>query len=239
MADNRTSTYLQYLPAALQAQRVANANGSGDPSVTPDPFLGRFLLAFERILSGWAGTEHGSKEQTPRGLLLVRPGLEQLLSSIPRFFVPVASDPTQAVPLDFLPWLAGWVSVSLRGEWNEDQQRSFLQQAPSLYRQRGTLACMRKMLDIYLPGASDVEEVDSPPHYFTVTFRAPSNVAADVQLYDRAIRAIVDQEKPAHTYYGLYIICQPMTVPFTIGVDSTLGAPYSPSSSSSSSSGSG
>jgi len=31
------SSYLQYLPAILQE----------------DPFMGRFLLAFEKILSGW------------------------------------------------------------------------------------------------------------------------------------------------------------------------------------------
>jgi hypothetical protein len=36
--SSRVSSYLEYLPASQQA----------------DPFLGRFLLAFERILSGFS-----------------------------------------------------------------------------------------------------------------------------------------------------------------------------------------
>jgi phage tail-like protein len=216
--DDLVSSYLQYLPATFQSQKISTSGSSPDPALAVDPLLGRFLLAFERILTGL------SPEDRPAGI-------EQLLSSIPSYFDP------QRVPAEFLSWLAGWIGVTLRGDWSEAQQRDFLQQIPALYPMRGTLACMSAMLTIFLGKSFTISEFPTPsyPHYFQVSFPVPDSSSDTILLYSRAVRAIIDQEKPAYTFYGLdTIITTPMTLPCIVGVTTTLGTPSSSSSSSSS-----
>lgn len=62
------STYQQYLPAILQEQ----------------VFLGRFLLAFEKILSGLDETPTEGQIITSENV----PGLEEILSGIHLYFDP-------------------------------------------------------------------------------------------------------------------------------------------------------
>src|SRR3954454_7287267 len=85
--DQAVSSYLQYLPAIFHQ----------------DPFIGRFLLAFEAVLSG-----PGYADQA---------GLEQLIGDLPAYVDP------QTTPEEFLPWLAGWVALSLRADWDADTKR--------------------------------------------------------------------------------------------------------------------
>src|SRR5678810_377039 len=116
--DYPDSSYLQYLPATFQTQKIATAGDSPSPSLASDPLLGRFLLAFERILSGLNTADPPLPISVPQGI-------EQLLAWIPNYFVP--NNPTgPQTPDNFLPWLAGWVALSLRGDWSIDQQRSFI-----------------------------------------------------------------------------------------------------------------
>src|SRR4029077_2791665 len=88
-----------------------------------DPFAGQFLLAFETVLSGAGG----------------KPGLETTIGRVADYFDPVTTE------ADFLPWLAGWVTLSLRADWDEQTQRSFIQQIVRLYRLRGTRAGLLRM----------------------------------------------------------------------------------------------
>ena len=67
-----SSNYLQYLPAIF----------------SEDPFLARFLLAFEKILTGLQGSENEPER-----------GLEQIIADIPTLF-----DPDET-PEEFLDWL--------------------------------------------------------------------------------------------------------------------------------------
>jgi phage tail-like protein len=217
MASNLpTSSYLQYLPATFQSQKLDSTGAS--PALSPDPFVGRFLLAFERLMSG---LDNIPDPEIPRP---IPPGIEQTLTGIPKYFVPHdPGDPSHQVPADFLPWLASWVSVSLRGDWTEAQQRAFIAKIPSLYRKRGTKACMQEMLDTIVPGGVQIEESTTVPHYFTVTFILPDQASSN--LYQRAVRAIIDEQKPAYTFYGLnMIIPTPMTIPVIIGVTTIVGA---------------
>ncbi|MFO5473218.1 MAG: phage tail protein, partial [Dolichospermum sp.] len=80
------SSYLQYLPAILQE----------------DPFMGRFLLAFEKILSGVKDLPN--YEKIIQGNSENVPGLEEIISRVETYFHP------QETPEQFLPWLAGWVA---------------------------------------------------------------------------------------------------------------------------------
>jgi phage tail-like protein len=50
---------------------------------------------------------------------------------------------------DFLPWLAGWVALTLDDEWEENRRRQLISQAVELYRWRGTVTGMRRFLELY------------------------------------------------------------------------------------------
>ncbi|KFA94823.1 phage tail protein [Archangium violaceum] len=178
--DEPVSRYLEHLPAVFQA----------------DPFLGRFLLAFERILSGL------DSNQEP-------PGFEQLLDRIHTCFQPGGGgeSASERAPAEFLPWLAGWVATSLRDDWEEETRRRFIRGIPALYRLRGTPAGLKKMLGIYLGQETDIElqEDEDTPHYFRVSFPLSEADPTLLARKFRIARAIIEQEKPAHTWYGLEI----------------------------------
>jgi phage tail-like protein len=198
-APNGVSSYQDYLPGILQS----------------DPFLGRFLLAFEAILTGLhipnannpcPGTIH------PKGEQLL--GLEEVISLIHTYF-----DCTQT-PEEFLPWLSGWVALSLQDNWATATKRQFIAAIVPLYRQRGTKAALEKILQIYLRSAgfqsvsqkAQIIEFEDPPHFFQVSLTLPN---PDPNLYwqqARIAQAIIDQEKPAHTFYALKILVPTMQI---------------------------
>jgi len=197
-----TSSYLAYLPAIFQG----SAN-EGQPD-----FLGQFLVAFEKILTG-----HGDLDQ---------PGIEEILEGVDgadgqdlltgsqRFFDPdIALPKEQNAPSEFLDWLAGWVALSLRDDWKDDEKRRFISQIVTFYRSRGTLPGIVAILKAYTGIGGDdsvrITEFEDYPHYFQVELSlglGKSDLAPDiVQRKERIAKAIIDQEKPAHTYYALRI----------------------------------
>lgn len=198
LSSNRSlspSRYQDNLPAYLQT----------------DPFLGKFLLAFEKMLSGFP--QEATADFKPQLLTGdASPwGLETVISHIHTYLDP------QKTPTEFLPWLANWVALSLRDDWNEDVRRNFISQIVPLYQIRGTVQGLKKMLQIYLensglsyPGRSiSIFEFDDYPHYFQVQLALPSNQVIQPERYwreCRAAKAIIDQEKPAHTVYALRIL---------------------------------
>lgn len=184
----KESDYVQYLPAVLQA----------------DPFLGQFLLAFEQILSG---LPKSSLEKTVQAKIVPAdspdpPGLETLIVEIHNYFNPTNT------PAEFLPWLAGWVALSLREDWSESVKRKFIGQIVPLYRERGTKTGLIKMLKLYLGDLEKVsiyDEFERPAHYFQVELQLASRDLDAYRRKERIARAIINQEKPAHTYYTLQI----------------------------------
>jgi len=126
-----------------------------------DPFIGRFLRAFSTVLS--TGTE-----QTPETAAVT--GIAQTIDGLADYIDPVTAPP------EFLPWLSGWVALTLRADWSTATQRRFLQEVVALYRLRGTAAGLKRMLMIYLgtEQGEDVEiidDLDGPAHYFQVRLR--------------------------------------------------------------------
>lgn len=188
------SRYLAHLPALFQ----------------DDGFAGTFLLAFERVLTGLASPD-------PPNLPRVPPGLEQILDTIERYF-----DPAFA-PDEFLPWLAGWVATSLREDWDAATRRVFIAHIVPLYRRRGTAKALQLLLQIYLNPTGDplrgasVEVLEAPkptdptyptpypPRYFQVRFTVVERDPAILARRASIATEIIDREKPAHTYYGLFI----------------------------------
>jgi phage tail-like protein len=177
------SRYLEHLPAMFHE----------------DPFVARFLLAFERILTGLPQADATSLPAIPDGL-------EQVLDRIETFFDPAKTPP------DFLPWLAGWVATSLREDWDEATRRRFIANIVPLYRRRGTKRGLQKLLQLYLnPDADPQRDVDldvqitepAEPHYFNVSFAVAD--MSDLTRTAAIAQDLVDREKPAHTFYGLMI----------------------------------
>ena len=149
-----------------------------------DPFAGQFLLAFEAVLSGVGG----------------QPGLETTISRIASYFDPAATD------AEFLPWLAGWVALSLRADWDEPTRRGFIARIVPLYRLRGTPAGLQQMLTLYTGEPVDIYDAfDNPPYFFEVKLTLSEADPALLQAKQQIARAIIDQEKPAHTFYSLQV----------------------------------
>ncbi len=208
-----TSSYLHYLPAIFSV----------------DPFLGRFLLAFEQVLTRLQGGEAD-----------VQRGLEEIIADIAKLF-----DPNET-PEEFLQWLAGWVALSLRADWTPDQQRQFLARVVPLYRRRGTKKNLAELLRIYTGLEPVITEAEgtvfqigvhstigldtqlsgSAPHYFRVTVTMAKPDPATLQRQHQIVTALIDLEKPAHTAYDLNIIHTTMQigVSSSIGVDTLLGS---------------
>lgn len=201
MATQPLSSYLDYLPAYLQT----------------DPFLGKFLLAFERVLSGIPDEEPPFHPQIIQAESGSEYGLETIISQIHTYLDP------QQTPAEFLPWLAGWIALSLREDWDEAVKRQFISQMVPLYRIRGTLRGLKKMLSIYLEHSGlsypdrkiAIFEFDDRPHYFQVQLVLPSHQVLRPDRYWRECRAaqgIINQEKPAHTFYALRILSLTMHI---------------------------
>ncbi|EGJ32666.1 MULTISPECIES: phage tail protein I [Moorena] len=191
--SNNPSSYLNYLPANFQE----------------DPFVGRFLLALERVMSGFLPRD--TDDPNPEQL-----ALEEYIDRIPTYFnpynhpdLPVESE---IAPTEFIPWLASWVALSLRDDWSEETKRRFISNIVPLYRQRGTKAGVKQMLELYTQEEVKIYEFEQPAHYFQVTITLNERDPKLLQRQEEIAKAIVNQEKPAHTFYALRVLIPGMQI---------------------------
>ncbi len=175
------SDYLDYLPAIFRS----------------DEFVGRFLLAFEAVLNGDADVGE--------------PGLERLIGRLADHFDP------DKTPEEFLPWLASWVALSLRADWDVLHKRAFIAEVVSLYRWRGTLEGLKRMLEIYIDPVDSTrdnvvvfDDFAQPAHFFQVQVKIADQDPERLRRSQEIARAIIDQEKPAHTFYALKVVIPTM-----------------------------
>lgn len=212
-----TSSYLEHLPAIFSDEAIF----SGEDGAAP--FAGRFLLAFEKLLSGLGDPGEPGLEEILEGIR--DPGGGVLLAGTERYFTPGPGlGERERAPAEFLEWLAGWVALARRDGWSEEQERRVLSRIVPLYAARGTRDGVREALALFtgLPSeaieivehdASDVFQLDvtstlgrdsrlggGTARAFHFEVRIP---LAEAVGTEGAIRAILDQEKPAHTTYDL------------------------------------
>ena len=111
-------------------------------------------------------------------------------------------------PEDFLPWLAGWVGVTLDEKWPVARRRDLIARAAELYRWRGTKRGIAEAVEVYTgvrPDVTDnggtvwseVPDGDPPGRprpSVTVTVTVPDERVIDEDRVDR----IVADAKPVH-----------------------------------------
>lgn len=181
------------------------------------------------------GDKPGRPSEARRLVDIVAPLFEELNEQIDRIatrFDPFRTDP------EFLPWLASWVALVLRAEWEEAKQRQVLAQIIALYKKRGTKEGLEEYLSIYAGSGVTIQDGAAPVQIGvsatigrdTVIGGAPPytfivNIAFDTPdpalLHERAeaVRAVLDIEKPAHASYKLNF----RGPKFQIGERSTIG----------------
>jgi phage tail-like protein len=150
-------------------------------------------------------------------------------------------DPLET-PATFLPWLAGWVALTIDQDWPEEKKRKLIQQAIGIYGFRGTVRGLKLFLSIFTGvepkllenqwpyegfrvgrAVIGVDSIVLPPvnkaHCFMVEVPASFTDASDASILK--IHDIIRMEKPAHSTYYLRFAAAPTDdrlQPFRIGV---------------------
>ncbi|MDP4183248.1 MAG: phage tail protein [Bacillota bacterium] len=230
MSTSTLSKYTQYLPAIFQK----SYNEADD-----EYFLGRFLLAFERQLTGRNGT------------VSVETGIEDLLDRIDKYFDPANT------PVQFLPWLAGWVGLELEenleftgyeddsekdlkplqllplAEKRASTNRTMIESMLQLYKKRGTWDGLTEYLQFYSGNGTTitVDECESPtrlgignrvgynsvvgragPCFFSVYALIPAHSSSILKEKVRMLKEVIEREKPFYTNYILNVEVPAMRV---------------------------
>jgi len=139
------SRYLAYLPPIYQR----------------DPFLGRFLLAFEGLLAP----------------------IEQTVDHFDLYLSP------RTTPECFLEHLARWLGMALDEKWPAATRRALLAEAVELYRRRGTRWGLSRYIEIVTGVVPEIVEPEDRPFHFRVVLRPPAGQAVDLATVERIIQA--------------------------------------------------
>jgi phage tail-like protein len=184
------SKLLDYLPAIYHDQEFLNA----------------YLSAFEKILIGQdvPGGEHGAESLS----------LEEKIDRIADLFDP------RITPRDFLPWLASWAALTLRADLGEGEQRAFVANIIQRYRRRGTKDNLIELLRLFTQTTPEIDEDAAPSeffkrrfpqfnsderplHFFKVSVLLTDPKPETVERKREIAQALIELEKPAHTFYEL------------------------------------
>jgi phage tail-like protein len=220
----RNDRMIDLLPAIYQ-------DPGGDGRAT---YLHRFLAAFEEIVYGTRGS--GKSKQQSDAPLGLREEIERL---------GLLLDPWQA-PAEFLPWLAGWMALSLRSNLRPERQRELVANIAQLYRIRGTRRYLEELLRLCVDVPTAIEEEDVPalqigdhstvgrdmylgggaPHFFRVRMFASGLSVPELEEQRQLVYEVVELARPAHTAYEFRIDSPEMQVGVhsTVGIDTVLGS---------------
>lgn len=146
-------------------------------------------------------------------------GATRKINRINEYFSPLETD----VP--FLPWLAGWIGVTLDENWDELKKRRVLRDGAQLYGDRGTIACLVTTIKLFTGIDVTVIENEWPYEGFIIAVHSaigidtiilpPMNLAncflvqvplGEDDISDELltkIHKVIHEEKPAHTAYYL------------------------------------
>lgn len=199
---NSERDLLQYLPTVLHEAPAGKMEG--------EALLARFLKIFETQFAR----------------------IEAKVDRIPQLFDP------WTVEAALLPYLASWLGLELPQTWGERAKRSVLANIVAIHRTRGTHKGLTTMLTTFQGTDVQVSPYKVDPqqpftrHLFVVTVNLNTTASAPEEKANRtrAIRKILDREKPAHTDYILEVMSPTMQINFhsTVAVDTILGTQPNP-----------
>jgi len=221
------SEYLHHLPEIYH---------DSSPT-TGRSFLGEYLKVFEALLSG-----RDDAEGADGPVVSLEDRVDRYLEYLDPRLVPLdQGGPPEVLSSEFLNYLASWVGLSLDQNWDMGKKRVWLSRIVPLYKQRGTLAGIQAYLAMFVGNMARVEELPggmvvaetstiaedtfiagAPAYYFRVRIEyALDSAPFEIEVWNNlngGTRAIVDLEKPAHTYYTL----DARTDGFVVGVKATV-----------------
>lgn len=144
--------------------------------------------------------------------------LDEVLAPVPAVLdcIEAYFDPLLA-PEDFLAWVAGWCGMTLDENWPLPRRRAVVAAAPELYRERGTVAGLRRHVELVTGGqveisdsggvtwsATPVDLGDSAwPDGPGLTIRVSVTDPAEINV--RALDALISAIKPAHVMHRLEV----------------------------------
>lgn len=244
MSNNKKSSYMRFLPATFN-----------ETELEEDSFIGRYLKIFEKILSG-IDDEYLDKKKGLGEVLdvipeLFHPRFSFLFEKANEDFLPLLGDgeletidryfglksrneivlPDDFLD-DFLTWLASWMDLVLRENWDLQKKREIIARIIPIYRMRGTKKGLEEFLRIYLGGNIEIFETPAfqvgssqvgvnsligkgiMPYDFTVIATLPKRYKEQSEYCKmfKNIKDILDLEKPAHTSYNLRVITSALQI---------------------------
>jgi phage tail-like protein len=203
-------------------------------------YLPRFLTAFERILFGTVeSSEAAADRQAPADMERTQ-GLRDRIVQLGKLLDPwLAQD-------KFLPWLAGWMALTLRTNLRPERKRELIANMIPFYRIRGTRKYLEELLRLCVDVPTAVEEEDIPPlqigrhstlgrdtyigggapHFFRVKMVALQLSVPALEEQRKLAYEVVELAKPAHTAYEFLIDSPQMQIGVhsTVGIDTVLGS---------------
>jgi phage tail-like protein len=171
--------------------------------------LALILAAHEAILLGGAGHSIGG-----------RAAIEESIARLHTYL-----DPRQTRP-EFLPWLAGWLALTLRADLDVAKQAELVARIIPIYQWWGTRKGLEDLLELLTDGRPSIVEPDAValevgraivgsttrlgherPHFFQVRLELPGSPdAAALRRMEALAREVIDLVKPAHTHYSLDVV---------------------------------
>lgn len=149
-----------------------------------------------------------------------------------------------------LNWQSTWIGLNCDNNWTLDSKREIMATILPVFRQRGTAAGLEELLNIYIDGDIAVNDVVSAPAMtvghttrlkaayengdpvvggvrpfaFQIVLTVPTFDLSSPAVRSKvaAIKALTDQEKPAHTSYTVEVT----TTVTQLGVNSYLGESF-------------
>ena len=152
-------------------------------------------------------------------------------------------------PEQFLPWLAGWIALTLDIDWEPTKKRQFIRSAAQQYKYRGTSLALTEMLHIFVGKRPVINEntwpyrgfrigvtstmgedtIILPPLNLDHCFIVELPIRHDEITEEMVVKVhnIINMEKPAHTTYFLQFKTDGDTARpqlfMQIGISSTIG----------------